>query len=239
MTNRNTGFTDLDDESFEALLDSAIDNPDVLELAMAEASSRYSSLEASEVRELLERWSELQLSELQQRFSDLLDFFPSQKAEIEASFKSIIEQGLARTYADQSADPKWPWPITEPTRGKGAGNDVNFEHEISGLRLCGYRVGKTNGMHEAERKRFLDHFFREQLPEVVVRHHGSDYGAPGSESRLKKMANVIASHCRNFKKNDREKFRVAIGDWEKDLDYLRAKYYKANSFPWPPVDPGG
>jgi hypothetical protein len=134
-------------------------------------------------------------------------------------------------------EPDWPWPIDEPPEGPGGQTAPQFEQQYSGLRLCGYHVGKTNGMPDNERRRFLDQFFRNDLPSVVEKYHGDDYGEPGSETRLRKMANVIAANCRNFKKNDREKYRVAIADYEHDLEYLRASYYKAGTFPWPPIEP--
>ena len=35
------------------------------------------------------------------------------------------------------------------------------------------------------------------------------------------MANVLAANCRNFKRNDRHKYRAAIAHWEQDLEYLK------------------
>lgn len=101
--------------------------------------------------------------------------------------------------------------------------------------MCGYRVG-AKGMSDKERRQFLDHFFRNPLPTAVSRYYGDAYGMPGSENRLRKMANVLASNCRNFKRNDRVKFRVAIAHWESDLDYLKRSYYRAGMFPWPPTE---
>ena len=60
-----------------------------------------------------------------------------------------------------------------------------------------------------------------------------DYGEPGSEVRLKKIANVISSNCRNFKANDKLKYAYAINDYETDLKYLKNKYFIRGSFPWP------
>jgi len=82
-------------------------------------------------------------------------------------------------------------------------------------------TGKTRGLPDAERKCFLDYYFRNSLPDIVVRYHGTEYGDPGSEERLQKMANVLAANCRNFKRNDRHKYRAAIAHWEQDLEYLK------------------
>lgn len=130
----------------------------------------------------------------------------------------------------------WPWPIATPPEGTGGNSHRFFSNKYSGLWLCGYRIGKTSGMSAWERRHFLDHFFRNALPGVVRQYHGDSYGEPGSEERLRKMANVMAANCRNFKKNDVDKFEVAIADYEQDLDYLKVTYYRAGSFPWPPTD---
>ena len=129
----------------------------------------------------------------------------------------------------------WPWPITEIPEGKSGKGVPEFDHRNSGLWLCGYRVGKTRGMPTAERREFLDTYFRNKLPAVVERHHGNDYGDPGSEVRLRKIANVIATNCRNAKRRNSDSYRYAIADWETDLRYLKDSYYIAGSFPWPSI----
>jgi hypothetical protein len=130
----------------------------------------------------------------------------------------------------------WPWPITTPPEGTGAGADIFFPNKYSGLWLCGYRVGKSSSLTEAGRRTFLDYFFRNPLPAIVSQYHDDNYGEPGSEKRLQKMANVIAANCRNFKKNDRDRYEVAISDYEQDMAYLKQKYYDPGSFPWPPTE---
>ena len=126
--------------------------------------------------------------------------------------------------------PPWPWPITEPPKSSGGDFTGEFR-DFSLLKYCGYTVGKIRGMSEDERIKFLDYFFTHQLPgphELKV-----DYGEPGSEVRLKKIANVISSNCRNFKANDNLKYAYAINDYETDLKYLKNKYFIRGSFPWP------
>jgi hypothetical protein len=133
-------------------------------------------------------------------------------------------------------EPDWPWPITEPPPS-GGGSHPQFENRYSGLWLCGYPVGKTMGMGQDERQRFMDHYFRNTLHAVVASYHGDSYGEPGSEQRLRKMANVIATNCRDFKLSDGLKYRQAIDDYETDLAYLKRRYYRAGMFPWPPTEP--
>jgi hypothetical protein len=137
---------------------------------------------------------------------------------------------------EEVAELDWPWPITEPGESAGTGGVDRWHHQDhSGLWICGYRVG-GDGLQPLERTRLLNHFFRNPLPKAVERHCGNDYGDPGSEERLRRMANVIARNCRNFKRLSRERYADAIEDWEKDLAYLKRAYYRAGSFPWPSLD---
>lgn len=132
--------------------------------------------------------------------------------------------------------PDWPWPITEPGESRvDSGGGTWHGQESSGLSICGYRVG-AKGLNPLERTRLLNHFFRSPLPPVVSRHFGDAYGDPGSEKRLRRMANVIARNCRDFKRRSRARYADAIADWEKDLAYLKKTYYRASMFPWPSLD---
>jgi hypothetical protein len=150
--------------------------------------------------------------------------------------EELIRRGLVVRNLP-AADPPWPWPLTQAPAGNAPSSPLGFiENQWSALKLCGYRVGKTQGMGDPERQRFLRHFFTHKLPPVVQAHFDDAYGAPGSEQRLQKMANVIAANCRNFKRNDARRYKTAIGHWESDLNYLRTNYYKIGSFPWPATD---
>jgi len=179
---------------------------------------------------------------------EVLPDAPSEKASSEGVSESTsrvpsLWERLQKLFEEPKSDePKsdeldWPWPITEAPEGVGGG--VQFEHEASALKLMGYTVGKSQGKPPKARKDFLDAFFSNSLPGWVEKHFPGEYGMPGSEQRLRKMANVLAANTRNFKRNDRETYRFAISDWEEDLEYLKTNYYDGGSlyFPWPPIEP--
>jgi hypothetical protein len=89
-------------------------------------------------------------------------------------------------------------------------------------------------MTDQNRQRFLRHFFTRPLPRAVGLLFGDAYGEPGSSQRLRKMAEVMAANCKNFKRNDRSRYAAAIHDYESDLEYLRLSFY-AGLFLWPSV----
>lgn len=135
-------------------------------------------------------------------------------------------------------EPEWPWPITEP-REESSQIDTEGWHrrDSSALRMCGYHVG-ADGLRQPERMRLLRYFFRNPLPSIVEKHFGQQFGSPGSETRLRSMATLIARNCRDFKRNSRTKYAEAIDDWERDLAFLKQAFYRAGSFPWPPIESG-
>jgi hypothetical protein len=153
-----------------------------------------------------------------------------------------IKQRALKTFRDdtkinsdkreQVQEPDWPWPITGIREENGSSPFAEGFANTSALKILGYSVG-VNGLVAAERKELLDRFFVKPLPSIIAQTFGDAYGSPGSEQRLKKMANTIASNCKNFKRNDATKYHVAIKDWETDLAWLKENYFKMNAFPWP------
>jgi hypothetical protein len=210
-----------------------LDDPRFQSAAVVEAVLRaaYASGmdDADEVDPLLAEFAFKRLAELQAAYLALFGLFWSDEETAKQEFKELVATFLAKH--------GWPWPVTEVgLKGSGKRTDF-FERDESGLRICGYRVGKTEGMPDPERRRFLDHFFCNPLPAVVQRVFGGEYGTPRSEQRLRKMANVIAANCRNFKRNDPQKYSVAIDHYETDLAYLKARYYRPAMFVWPETEP--
>ncbi|MCR9177433.1 MAG: hypothetical protein NXI19_15685 [Alphaproteobacteria bacterium] len=144
------------------------------------------------------------------------------------------------TAADKAINkfPLWKWPDTEPPNPNGGGFDPDFWYTQSALKMLGYTTG-AKGMSDAERRSFLKQFLDSRLPPAVEAVYGNEYGEPGSTNRLRKMSNVIASNCRNFKLNDGTKYQIAISHWERDLEYLRTQFYEGRGLrfqPWPSTD---
>ena len=129
--------------------------------------------------------------------------------------------------------PNWPWPGTDVEPGHNVLH-ADFAHDQSALYRFGYRVGKTHGKPQGERRAILSAFFAHELPREVATAYDGEYGAPRSEERLRKMAHVIAANCRNRKRHDAERFCDAIADWDADLAFLKTTFYDDYySFDWP------
>lgn len=132
--------------------------------------------------------------------------------------------------------PKWTFPVVNQPPVYSSGHfEANFR-QYSALKMFDYTVGKTNGWPAAKRQRFLSDFMELELPSKVEATFGDEYGGPLTTTRLRKVANVIASNASNFLKNDAIRYRVAIEEWEDDLAFLKEKYYEHAGLkfhPWP------
>jgi hypothetical protein len=139
------------------------------------------------------------------------------------------------------AVPKWKWPVINQPPRTGSGGFAGAQlREYSALKMFGYTVGKTDGWPQRHRQAFLRDFMTMPLPPIVKATFGNEYGAPMTITRLRKVANVIATNATNFYRNDPTRFAVAIANWEEDLDFLYREFYigKRLAFdPWPSTRP--
>ncbi|MDQ1902199.1 hypothetical protein RAH32_17390 [Paracoccus sp. WLY502] len=138
----------------------------------------------------------------------------------------------------ESVQPEWIWPVVnKPPSSSGNGLDGDgIFRAFSALKLFGYTVGKTEGWPQKRRQQFLSDFMEKRLPAIVASTFGDDYGTPLSSTRLRKVANVIASNASLRYLHDPYRYRDAIQDWESDLAFLKMKYYVGRGLqfqPWP------
>lgn len=134
----------------------------------------------------------------------------------------------------------FPWPTTAAPGGNGKLAEQNvFKYARGLLRYLGYRAGISGLVPEA-RKEILDWVYTKPLNFVINSpSYMREWGQPTSGPRLQKIANSLASYCQNAKRNNPQKFAVAIEDREDDLAYLKRKYYDGrydSLFAWPLTD---
>jgi hypothetical protein len=104
---------------------------------------------------------------------------------------------------------------------------------IGYLKREGYEVGR-HGAPESRRRQILDYCYgRGVVPYDYSDEYRAEWGAAGTSTRLYKIAESIASFCRNRKRQSNPS-RDAIDDWERDLDWLYETYYRGRyQFAWP------
>ena len=148
---------------------------------------------------------------------------------------NLMDENLEK---EAEAEAEWPWPIInqEPhTNSYGTMSNRNFK-ERSALTAFGYAVGKTRGWATSKRHKFLNDFIRKQLPSGIEEEFGNEYGSPLSTTRLRKVANHLASICGLAIAKDEHQMRLAIDDWETDLEFLKTTFYEGEGLkftPWP------
>lgn len=125
------------------------------------------------------------------------------------------------------------WPSTKAWLGNGPFTAKELSPEGM-LSIMGYSVGQSGDLTDQERRRLLDHIFSENLPVIPSVASRNEWGDPETPKRLKKMANCLASFCRNAKRRSDRDMDLAIARWEADLRYLRDKFYFGKfTFGWP------
>ena len=130
------------------------------------------------------------------------------------------------------------WPSTEVTPSWfGLSNlDSSEWAKIGVLKRMGYAVGSKDGISDHGRRcELLDFIFlSSKLPFVHSYEHMRDWGAASSSTRLKKMANSMATFGRNMR---RKEYFTALEKYDKDLAYLKDRYYdpgfSGESWNWP------
>ena len=126
------------------------------------------------------------------------------------------------------------WPSTEvPLKGDGQIDAKVLR--VGYLKYRGYTVGKA-GLTPQARRQVLVAVYRDVVPTGFPGWYIAQWGLPQSAARLKKIAESIASFCRNNKKKNNPATR-AISDWEADLAWLKSQLYDGRyRFRWPSTE---
>ncbi|KKB79725.1 hypothetical protein VW35_04220 [Devosia soli] len=165
------------------------------------------------------------------RLSVSLDARRRQRGELALS--KIEQEWKRRGLSALSSRDYFRWPSTGAPGGAG-GFDLGDAPAAGVLSYLDYRVGQTRGEAPAIRQMILRRVFEGELPPVFPAEYLQQWGAKASAPRLQKLAESLASFCRNAKRRDRGNLADAIRDWESDLAYLHTHFYVAKfRFGWP------
>lgn len=130
---------------------------------------------------------------------------------------------------------KWPGTDPIPSHGRGDGGEFN-RPDKSPLKRLGYTVGQS-GETRSTRRRALRETYKtekEDLPGTYPADYLEEWGPAESGARLKRIADHLASSCRNSRKKDGN-YGLAIDHWEEDLRWLKRTFYNplTYGFEWP------
>lgn len=112
------------------------------------------------------------------------------------------------------------------------------------LKHYGYSVGKSSKSSPSARRKILKRVYEQAFNSSVYSEFTQSYldewGEPNSQIRLRKMADVISSLCKNEKKRAESTgvdLRKSISDRISDLHWLKRQYYKGYfRFDWPDTE---
>lgn len=89
------------------------------------------------------------------------------------------------------------------------------------LGALGYRVGSTQGVPTAVRRRILKHVLERQLPLVDSLAYMEEWGQENSTKRYSKLIQFLHSQLTNPANRDSAR---AMIEWNEDLDWVRHNY---------------
>ncbi|WP_445000248.1 hypothetical protein [Halomonas mongoliensis] len=135
--------------------------------------------------------------------------------EINNIYSGGLKRGLERLFK---------WPTTEaPDALKSLFVDGWVQQGM--LQHFDYHVG-SGSRNDHSRQQCLRRLMSESFDKTVFsKSYAQSWCEPGSIARLMKLANTIASMCRNAKRSPHN-YEKAIEEWERDLDFLRREYYE-------------
>ncbi len=120
------------------------------------------------------------------------------------------------------------------TRGRLQEGKYEDRAEESPLHAMGYHVGKS-GLTQDDRQKLLGNCFSGIIPWVQNAAYMEEWGNPGSPERLRRIALQLTTNLENTRnRSDWQRYGDAIEDWQEDLLWLKASFYRGNlRFSWP------
>lgn len=122
------------------------------------------------------------------------------------------------------------WPSTIAYEANGSLPEIHWP-KIGVLKAVGYSVG-SQGVLKQQRLEILKNVYEQTLPYVESKSYMIEWGTPKSSTRLKKMAETLASLTKGAKRKKTANMSLAIKDWEHDLAWLKKQYYLEHRYIW-------
>lgn len=106
-------------------------------------------------------------------------------------------------------------------RGASSSSTI-FGVEESPLTCFGYRVGKTNGRPDHQRKDILKFAVWGEIPNFFPDYYRNTWGKPGTYKRYRKIIDHISMLA--DQRAGRLNFEVAVSQWLMDINWLNESY---------------
>lgn len=107
----------------------------------------------------------------------------------------------------------------------GFNKDIDWRKEGL-LSLSGYRVGKTKGVKEPERRKILKSLYQDDdLLDVSDKAYAQEWGSKFTPKRYKKLNDSISTflyQAEKRNKSPRVNLDLAISQWKSDISYLKS-----------------
>lgn len=148
----------------------------------------------------------------------------------EAQQKSSIKQPAV--VAKASVNPKVREAIVKLSyTARNRKTTVGFNKDIDWrkeglLSLSGYRVGKTKGVKEPERRKILKSLYQDDdLLDVSDKAYAQEWGSKFTPKRYKKLNDSISTFLYQAEKRNKSpkvNLDLAISQWKSDIGYLKS-----------------
>jgi hypothetical protein len=179
--------------------------------------------------------SKVNIQFMSERERDSWFYLEEEVCEIRKQLISLVrKQSSVPGNADDGRVIEWP-PQALQSRSVALKADCYwYEHGV--LSFMGYHVGESSALSAEQRRSILAYVLAEQIPKVNDPAYMSKWGDPGSEKRLRKMADSLATFARSAKLNKHADKSIAVFEWESDLVYLKRTFYRFGTkhlWKWP------
>lgn len=131
------------------------------------------------------------------------------KADAEKEFDSLVSKGMPSSVAKAHREFKGENPLSQ-------GNNW-YGEDVSPLTFYGYRVGKTRGLRQSDRREIIRYVMRARLTDPLAKTYQVNWGHPLTRQRR----NAIISHIDKLaaQRGTRRGYEAAVAEWTADSNW--------------------
>ena len=183
--------------------------------ALAMARARELEIQAVAARKIADEAYALKVAQEQEaaRVAQIASAKIYQEKNTALSAKKSSEMGKPTPHYIQQALSKFEKDY------KSNSDSFKSMNEFSPLACFGYKVGKTSGLREQQRREIIQFTWYANIPSIVPREYAKEWGAPGTHKRFIKILNHLSMLA--TQRASRKGFEVAVEHWESDGNWFK------------------